>query len=102
MESSSICKNSSRSVAGLVVQERAAAQQLVLEVGQPRPGRFLPLVVLAPHRQRDAVAGGDDDTGRQDLDIEAYRFALSQGEFFVMAVIRTVFRRQLRIELSVR
>lgn len=49
VESDLAVEDGCRPVAGVIVEERAAAEQLVLEVGKLRSGRFLPLVVLAAH-----------------------------------------------------
>src|SRR5450755_4534014 len=57
-------------VAGIVVQERPAAAQFILEVRQTRSGRFSPLVVAATHGQREAVTTRHDDGGRPELDVE--------------------------------
>src|SRR5262245_44188430 len=54
----------------IVMQERPAAGELVLHVGQPAAARALVDVVLAAHGEANAIAGGDDKAGRPDLDIE--------------------------------
>src|SRR5215472_17917486 len=63
----------------IVVQERPAARELVLEVGQPPAARTAILVVLAADRERDAMAGRHDDRGRPDLDVELDHLALPEG-----------------------
>ena len=64
-----------RAVARVVVEERAAAAQLVLEVRQPRAARLRVLVVATSHRQRDPVAGRHHEAGRPELDVELDRHA---------------------------
>src|SRR5271163_971569 len=62
--------NLRRTVARIVVQERAAARQLVLEIRQPSAAASGIDVVLAADGQADAVTGRHDDRGRPDFDIE--------------------------------
>src|SRR5262245_37760418 len=47
-----------RPIAGIVVQERAASGQLVLEVGEPSAARPVIHIVLAADREPDPIAGG--------------------------------------------
>src|SRR5262245_9295276 len=58
-----------RRVGGIVVRERPTATPRVLHVRQRRRGAVV-LVVAAADAERDAVALGNDDAGRPDLDVE--------------------------------
>ncbi len=91
-----------RTIARIVVQERAAAEQFILEIRQPCTGRLLPFVVAAAHRERDAIARGHDDRRRPQFDVERDDLAGLERLLFVVGVIRPVFGGQLRIELAVR
>src|SRR5262245_37113082 len=74
-----------RAVARIVVQEGAAAPELVLEVGETpaaRPGVF---VVLAPDRQPQAATCRQHDRARPDLDVELHHLAGFQR---LLAVVR--------------
>ena len=55
-----------RPVVRIVVKKRTAARELVLHVGEAAAARALVDVVLAAHRQADAIARRDDDAGRPD------------------------------------
>src|SRR5262245_3992428 len=59
-----------RAVARVVVEERAAAGELVLHVGQPPAAAAGVDIVAAAHRERHAITGRHDDAGRPDLDVE--------------------------------
>ena len=91
-----------RPVDRIVVQERPAALQLVLEVRQPPARAAAVFVVLAAHGQRDAIAGRHHDRGRPQLDVELDRRAGRQRLLLVVGVIGPVGRRELRVELAVR
>ena len=81
--------------------ERPAAPHGVFHVRQCR--RFARVdVILAAHRQRNAIAFGRDDAGRPDFNIEFVYLAGFQRLVFVMRVIRPVRQRQFRVELAVR
>ena len=91
-----------RPVARIIVQERPAAGELVLEIRQPsaaRPGIF---VVLAADGERDAIARRHHDRGRPDLDIELDHLAGLERLLLVVGVIGPVGRRELLVELAVR
>src|SRR5262249_44643245 len=57
-------------VPGIVVQERPAALELVLEIRQPPAARPAVLVVLAANGQAETVTGRQNDAGRPDFDVE--------------------------------
>ena len=59
-----------RTIDRIVVQERSAAFQLVLEVRQPAAARAVVGVVLAANRERDAVPRRHHDAGRPYLNVE--------------------------------
>ena len=54
----------------VVVEERAASAEHVLEVRQSRLAGERVLVVVPLDRQREAVARRRDDAGREDLDVD--------------------------------
>src|SRR5579859_369364 len=76
-----------RPVARVVVQERSAPRQLVLEVREPQPRRLLPFVIPPPHRQCDPASGRHDDGRWPELDVQIDRLARDEGLLFVMGVI---------------
>src|SRR5437764_14837074 len=100
MQRGAAAENGRRAVARIVVQERAAAAQLVLEVGQAGTGGLLPFVVAAADAQREAIARRHDDAGRPDLDVERHRLARLERLALVMGVIRAPRLAQLRVELA--
>ena len=55
------------------MQERTAAEQLVLEIRQPRAGGLLPLVILASDGERYSISGRHDDGCRPQFDVEVDR-----------------------------
>src|SRR5260221_8512391 len=91
-----------RTVARIIMQERPAAAQLVLEVRQPRSGRFLPFIVSSPYAERQSVARGYDDARRPDLDVELHHLAGLERLRLVGGVGRPVLGRAPRSELAVR
>ena len=91
-----------RPVDRIVMQEWAAAFQFVLEVRQPPARAAAIFVVLAAHRERDAIARRHHDRGRPQLDVEFDRLAGVERLLLVVRVIGAVRRRELWIELAVR
>src|SRR5260370_40996102 len=89
-------------VTRIVVQERSAAGELVLEVRQLAATRAGIDVVLAADRQADAVAFRQHDRGRPDLDVELDHLALLERLLLIMRVVRPVGPRQFLVELAVR
>src|SRR3569833_3597673 len=79
-----------RPVAQIVVQERAATGQFVLEIRQLAARAAAIDVVLAAPRERNAVTGGRDDRGRPQLDVEFDGLALLERLLFVVRVIGAV------------
>src|SRR3954447_26101562 len=65
-------ENRGRTVARIVVQERPAAAELVLEIRQACAGCFAPLVVAAAHGKGKPIAKRHDDRGRPELDVERH------------------------------
>src|ERR671937_1648517 len=61
-----------------------------------------PLEVLALDRERNLIAGRDDDRGRPDFNVELVHLARPQELTFVVRVVRTVRRRQGGIQLAMR
>src|SRR6266404_2645491 len=102
MERRPAAEDRRRSVARIIMQEWPAAAQLVLEVRQPRSGRFLPFIVPSPHAERQSVARGDDDGGRPDLDVELHHLAGFERLRLVVGVVRPILGREPGIELEYR
>src|ERR1700680_3663729 len=59
-----------RAIERIVMQERSAAAQFILEVRQPRSGGSTPFIVATAHGQREAMARLSDHRRRPQLDIE--------------------------------
>src|SRR5262245_14024824 len=53
-------ENRGRPVARIIVQERSAPAQFILEIGEPRTGGFGELVIAPAHGQCDAMTRGHD------------------------------------------
>src|ERR1043166_8457265 len=64
-----------RAILRIVMQERPATRQFVLEVRQPPARAAAVFVILAAHRERDATARRHHDRGRPHLDAERARRA---------------------------
>src|SRR6266700_1975684 len=64
MQAGGAVKNGGRPVARIVVQEWAAALQLVFEVRKLAATRAAVFVILSANRQTDAIAGRNDDRCR--------------------------------------
>ena len=84
------------------MQERPAAFQFVLEIRQLAAAFTGIFVILAAHRERDAVAGRHDDRGRPDFHLQLDRLARRQRLRFVMRVVGPVRLAQCRVQLAVR
>src|SRR6185295_15195306 len=91
-----------RPVARVVVQEGAAASQLILEVREPPAACAGVFVVLAADREADAVTGRQHHAGGPDLDVQLHHLAGFEGLVPVVGVIWPPGRRQLLAELAVR
>src|SRR4051812_33594825 len=89
-------------VARIVVQERPAARQLVLEIRELAPARAAVDVILAPDGQADAATRRDNDRGRPDLDIELRHLALPERLLLVVAMVGPVGGGELLVELAMR
>ena len=87
-------------IAGIVVLERTDAGEHRPERAEPG-GRPAGIFVIAPaYRQSDAMAGGYDDAGRPDLDVQLVDLAGLQRLLLVVRVVRAVRQRERRVELS--
>src|ERR1700722_3003489 len=86
-------KDIRRSVEWIIVEERSAALQLVLEIRQLAATGATVLVVLASDRYADPVPGRCDDRCWPDLDIELYDLAGLELLFFIVGVIGPVRQR---------
>src|SRR5215510_6525036 len=91
-----------RAVARVVVQERAAAGELVLHVGQPPAAAAGVDIVAAAHRERHAITGRHDDAGRPDLDVELIDLAALERLLLAVRVIGAEGQAQLLVEPAVR
>ena len=85
----------------IVMQERSAARELVLEVRQLASARAGIDIVLAPNSETHAVARGDYYGGRPDLDVELDYLALPERLRLVVRVIGPIGQRNLVVELAV-
>jgi hypothetical protein len=90
-----------RPVDRIVVQKRSDAGKGIAHIRQPVAGGARKNIVLAAHAERQAIAGGDDDAGRPDLDIELVNLAGHQQLFLVMRMIGLPFGRFRRVEFAV-
>jgi len=91
-----------RPVARIVMQERAAAGELVLHVGEPAAGAAGIDVVAPAHGQSHAVALRHDDAGRDDLDVELIDPAGFERLLLVVGVIGAERQGELLVELAMR
>src|SRR5262249_32964085 len=102
MECGAPAEKRRRALARVVVQERAAAAQLVLEIRKAGARALLPFVVAAPHAEREAIARRHDDAGGPDLDVERHRLAGLERLELIVRVIRPPRFAELLIELAMR
>src|SRR6185437_2972624 len=93
MQAGGAAEYGGRAVARIVVQEWTAAGELVLEVRQLAAAGAAVFVVLAAHRQADAVAGRDRDRGWPDLDVEFHRLALGKRQLLIVGMIGPIGQR---------
>src|SRR5205823_8605672 len=89
-------------IARIVVQERTAAAQFVLEIGKPRARRLAPLVITSADGEGETMAGWYDDRRRPELDVERCSFPRLERLRFIVRVIRPILHRKRRVELAVR
>src|SRR5262249_43538379 len=101
MQRSRAAEDRRRPVARIVVQERSAAGEHVLEVRQLAAARAGVDVILAADRKPDAIALWHDDRGRPDLDVELHQLTFLDWLLLVMGVIGPVWFRQFLIKLAV-
>src|SRR5215813_8853533 len=85
-------------VARIVVQERAATRQLVLEVRELAAARAGINIIFAADGKADAMAGRYDDRGRPDLDIELGHLPFLERLDPVVAVVGPVGRGEFFVE----
>src|SRR5436309_11980442 len=91
-----------RPVTRVVMQERPAASELVLEVRELAAARARVDVVLAADRQSDAMASRHHDRGRPDLDVELDHLALPERLLLIVGVVGPIWLRQSPVELAMR
>src|SRR5258708_8800595 len=91
-------ENLRRAILRVVVQERAAAGQFVLEIRKLAAARAAILVVLAANRESDAVSGRSYDRGWPDLDVEVDDFAVAKRLFGIVGMVGPIGQRALKIE----
>src|SRR3954467_2747655 len=89
-------------VARMLVRERPAARQLVLEVRELASARAAVDVVLAADGQADTAGPPGYDRRRPDLDIELDHLALPERLLLVVAMVGPVGRGELLVELAMR
>src|ERR1700730_13908110 len=102
MQAGDAAEDGGGTIARIVVQERPATRELVLEVRQLAAARPGIDIILTAHGEADAVAGRNHDRGRPNLDGELDRFALFERLDLVVAVVGPIGRGELIFELSVR
>src|SRR5436190_21813473 len=102
MQTGGAAEYSGRPVARIVMQERPAASELVLEVRQLAAARPRINVVLTTDGEADAMTFRHDDRGRPDLNVEFDDLALLERLLLVMRVIGPIRLRQRLVELAVR
>src|SRR5665647_3659912 len=102
MQAAGAAKDGGGSVARIVVQERTAAGQFVLEVRQLAAAAAAIFVILAADRYGHAMAGRHHDRAWPNLDVELRHLALLERLLLVVRVIGPVGRRQFLVELAVR
>src|SRR6516165_6049155 len=90
MQSGNPAEDLWRPVARIVVHERSAAGQFVLEIRQPSAAPSRINVILATDGQRDAIGFGHDDRRRPNFDIERDDFPRLEWLFFIVGVIRPI------------
>src|SRR5262245_35430834 len=91
-----------RPVLRIVMKERPASRELVLEVRELAAARAGIDVVLAADREPDAMTLRHHDRGRPDLDVELDHLALLERLLLVVAVVGTPGRRELLVDLAMR
>src|SRR5215510_13951316 len=102
MQAGRAAEDRRRPVARIVMQERPAAGELVLEIRELAAARACIDVVLAADRQPDAMALRHQNRGWPDLDVELDHLAFFERLLLIMGVIGPVRLRQLLAELAVR
>src|SRR6516164_7006925 len=102
MQSGNPAEDLWRPIARIVVHERSAAGQFVLEIRQPSAAPSRINVILATDGQRDAIGFGHDDRRRPNFDIERDDFPRLEWLFFIVGVIRPIRPRQFFVELTMR
>src|SRR6266849_9255543 len=91
-----------RPVTRVVVEEWAAARELVLHVGEPAPGAAGIDIIAPAHAQSHAVTLGHDDARRDDLHVELVNLTRLQRLFLVVGVVRAERQSELLVELAMR
>src|SRR6185312_4613038 len=89
-----------RAIARVVVQERSAARELVLEVRHFAAAGAALFVIFAADGAPDAIAGRYHDAGRPNLDVQFDRLAFLQRLLLIVGVVGPERRRKLFIELA--
>src|SRR5262249_21657689 len=89
------------SIARIVVEERPAPRELVLEVRQLAAARSRVDIIPAADGEADAVAGRHHDRGRPDLDGELDHLALLERLRLVVAGVGPIGGRQPLFGLAV-
>src|SRR5262245_55437922 len=102
MQACHSAKYISRPVKRVIMQERTASLQLVLEIRQSSAACPAVFVILAADADADTISGRHDDGRRPDLDIQLRDFAWPELLFFVVGVVGTERPRQFLVELAVR
>src|SRR5215468_11786660 len=101
MQAGGSAEDRGRPVARIVVQERPATGELVLEIRQLAAARPRINVVLAANRESDAIALRHHDRGRPDFDVELDHLTLLEWLPPIMRVVGPIGLRELLVELAV-
>src|SRR6202030_2711467 len=88
MQRGDAVENLRRAILRVVMQEGAAAGQLVLEVRELAAAGAAIFIVLAPDGEGDAVSRRRHDGGWPDLDVELDDLTVPKGLFRVVGVAR--------------
>src|SRR6516225_8640437 len=88
MQACHSAKYVSRPVKRVIMEERTASLQLVLEIRQSSAACSPVFVILAADADADTISGGHDDGRWPDLNVQFRDFAWPELLFFVVRAVR--------------